>query len=237
MTEIPEARPASTVVLLRDSEDGLETLLLKRNKALLFAGGLWVFPGGALDPEDLEAAGGDFLAASRIAAAREAQEECGLLPHLDDMVLLSHWTTPVVESKRFSTWIYAAPLAEDDEVVIDGGEIHDSRWISIREAVAGHEAGELGMLPPTNFTLQGLARYNSVAQMVAVERNTPVPEVLPVFGSDAGQVIVMFCGDAGYDSADGSIAGARHRAVLHDRHWEYVYRGVDSAFPPLIAPD
>lgn len=234
MPDTPEARPASTVVLLRDSDQGLETLLLKRNKALLFAGGFWVFPGGALDPEDIEAAGGDVVAASRIAAAREAQEESGLLPHLEDMVLLSHWTTPVVEPKRFSTWIYAAPLAADEAVVIDGGEIHDSRWVSVHDAVAEHEAGELGMLPPTYVTLRGLSRYDTVAQMVATERRSPAPEVFPVFGKDAGQVIVMFRGDAGYDGEDGSITGARHRAVLHDRHWQYVYRDVDPAFPPLF---
>jgi 8-oxo-dGTP pyrophosphatase MutT (NUDIX family) len=236
MSNIPEARPASTVVLLRDSDSGLETLLLKRNKALLFAGGLWVFPGGALDPEDFDGVGGDEAAASRIAAAREAQEESGLLPHLEDMVLLSHWTTPVVEPKRFSTWIYAAPLAAEDEVVIDGGEIHDSRWIGVREAVAEHEADELGMLPPTYITLRGLAGYDSVAQMVAAERDSPAPEVFPVFRDDAGQIIVIFRGDAGYDKGDGSAAGARHRAVLQDKHWEYVYQDVPPQFPPLIKP-
>ena len=68
MPDTPEARPASTVVLLRDTQNGLETLLLKRNKALLFAGGAWVFPGGSLDPEDLDAAKGDIDLASRIAA-------------------------------------------------------------------------------------------------------------------------------------------------------------------------
>ena len=50
-------RPASTVVLLRDGDQGLETLMLRRNKALLFAGGYWVFPGGALEPQDWEQAG------------------------------------------------------------------------------------------------------------------------------------------------------------------------------------
>jgi 8-oxo-dGTP pyrophosphatase MutT (NUDIX family) len=234
MSDIPEARPASTVVLLRDSDSGLETLLLKRNKALLFAGGFWVFPGGALDPEDFDGVGDDEAAASRVAAAREAQEESGLLPHLEDMVLLSHWTTPVVEPKRFSTWIYAAPLAADDEVVIDGGEIHDSQWIGVREAVAEHEAGELGLLPPTYITLRALAGYNSVAQMVAVERDSPAPEVFPVFGDDAGQIVVMYRGDAGYENGDGSAPGARHRAVLHDEHWEYVYQDVSPGFPPLI---
>ncbi|MFU8765065.1 MAG: NUDIX domain-containing protein, partial [Haliea sp.] len=82
-----EARPASTVVLLRDGPDGLETLLLRRNKALLFAGGYWVFPGGALEPQDWEQAGGDEEAATRLAAAREAGEESGLRPSPDDMVL------------------------------------------------------------------------------------------------------------------------------------------------------
>ena len=234
MPEIVQARPASTVVLLRDTPTGLETLLLKRNKALLFAGGAWVFPGGALDAQDLTAAGGDVHLASRIAAAREAREESGLSPQLEDMVLLSHWTTPLAEPRRFSTWIYAAPLAADIEVVIDGSEIHASRWLKLGEAITEHEAGGLGMLPPTYFTLLSLARYDSVAQMVAAERESPVPEVFPVFANNGDQLMVMFRGDAGYDSADGSIAGARHRAVLRGACWRYQYRDVDPAYPPLV---
>lgn len=233
MSEIPEARPASTVVLLRDSADGLETLLLKRNKALLFAGGLWVFPGGALDPEDLAAADGDELLASRIAAAREAQEESGLEPEFDDMVLLSHWTTPIVEPKRFSTWIYAAPLVADEEVVIDGGEIHDHLWISLRSALERHEAGELGMLPPTYVTLLSLSRYARVAELVSAERESAVPEILPVFAQTVDPFSVMFPGDAGYTSADAVAPGARHRTVLEDGRWRYIHEDVDSAYPSL----
>jgi len=234
MPEIAQARPASTVVLLRDTPTGLETLLLKRNKALLFAGGAWVFPGGAVDAQDLAAARGDVQLASRIAAAREAREESGLSPQLEDMVLLSHWTTPLAEPRRFTTWIYAAPLAADIEVVIDGSEIHASRWLTLSEAITEHEAGELGMLPPTYFTLLSLARYDSVAQMVAAERDSPVPEVFPVFASNGDQLMVMFRGDAGYELADGAISGARHRAVLRGACWRYQYRDVDPAYPPLI---
>ena len=234
MSDIPQARPASTVVLLRDSANGLETLLLKRNKALLFAGGLWVFPGGALDPEDLAAADGDEERASRIAAAREAQEESGLLPRLDEMVLLSHWTTPVVEPRRFSTWIYAAPVAVDDEVVIDGGEIHDHLWVSIDQALAMHEAGELNMMPPTYVTLRSLVRYATVTGMVATERSSAVPQVLPVFIKGEGPVTVMFAGDAGYGSGDGDAQGARHRAVLEHKRWQYIYENVDPAYPPFM---
>lgn len=237
MVNSPEVRPASTVVLLRDTSEGLQTLMLKRNKDLIFAGGAWVFPGGALDPEDLAAAQGEVDLAARIAAAREAQEESGLSPDLADMVLLSHWTTPIGEPRRYSTWIWAAPLMEDVAVVIDGSEIHDSRWLGVREAAALHEAGALNMLPPTYFTLLRLSRYESVAQMVAIERELPVPEVFPVFGLEDGQVLVMFRGDAGYDTADCSVPGARHRAVLHDQCWRYQYLDVDPGCPPLVNVD
>lgn len=237
MSDTPPIRPASTVVLLRDTQQGLETLLLKRNKALLFAGGAWVFPGGSLDPEDFARARDDIDLASRYAAAREAREESGLEPCPENMVLLSHWTTPIGEPRRFSTWIYAAPVAVDAEVVIDGGEIHDSQWITVRKAAALHQAGELGMLPPTYFTLRNLALYENVAQVIATERDSPVPEVYPVFSNDGDQVIVMFRGDAGYESGDGATPGARHRAALHGEHWEYKYCDVDPQFVPLLPLD
>ena len=234
MTDVPEARPASTVVLLRDSTGGLETLLLKRNKALIFAGGMWVFPGGSLDQEDFDAAGGDLEGAARIAAAREALEEAGVTPAPARMVQLSHWTTPVGEPRRFSTWIFAAPLDSDDEVVIDGGEIHDAQWLPVREAVARHEAGELGMLPPTFITLCNLSRYDSVDEAVSSERETPVPEVFPVMLIEDDRMVVLFRGDAGYEDKSLCAAGARHRAELRGASWAYVREDVPPAYPPLI---
>jgi 8-oxo-dGTP pyrophosphatase MutT (NUDIX family) len=234
MSTIAEPRPASTVVLLRDSPEGLQTLLLRRNNALAFAGGLWVFPGGAIDADDLEAAEGDLQQASRLAAVREALEESGLQPRLEEMVQLSHWTTPVVEPKRFYTWIYAAPVASDDEVVIDGSEIHDSRWVGVREAVRLHDEAGLGLLPPTYITLCDLARYTTIEQMLLGERDRVPDEVFPVFGEADGDMVVMFRGDAGYDSGEGDLPGARHRAVFNGDSWAYLHRGVDAANPSFI---
>ena len=234
MTPVAHPRPASTVVLLRDGEDGLETLLLKRNKALVFAGGLWVFPGGALDPEDLEAASGSVFEASRLAAAREAYEESGLQPRVEDMVQLSHWTTPEAEPKRFSTYFFAAPVAAGETVVIDGGEIHDSRWLGVGEAVAEHEAGRLGMLPPTYVNLLALAGYRSVAEMLREERESPAPVVTPVLARDGKAFFIMFPGDAGYESGEGDTPGARHRVWLDGKRWRYQHRDVDPAWPPLV---
>ena len=226
MTEVSKARPASTVVLLRDTATGMEVLMLKRNKALMFAGGLWVFPGGALESTDMTAAGGDLAVAARIAAAREAEEECGLRPDIDKMVQLSHWTTPVVEPKRFETWIFAAPIEVDSDVAIDGSEIHDFSWIGVAAAVAQHEAGELGMLPPTYITLLSLLRYSTTAEMTAGERGIFPPYVFPVFTKAGGKMSVLFQGDVGYETGDGGMVGPQHRAIMQEKGWEYVYSDV-----------
>ena len=74
MTDVPKARPASTAVLLRDTDNGMETLMLKRNKALMFAGGLWVFPGGALEDSDIESAEGDIALACLLYTSDAADE-------------------------------------------------------------------------------------------------------------------------------------------------------------------
>ena len=47
-----EIRDAATVVLLRDGASGIEAWLLTRLAALAFAGGMAVFPGGRVDPDD-----------------------------------------------------------------------------------------------------------------------------------------------------------------------------------------
>src|SRR5690242_17701696 len=78
-----EAIPAATVVIFRDVEGGApELLMVERAKAMAFAGGALVFPGGRIDPGDhalaatLPDAPDD--AAARIAAIRETIEETGL---------------------------------------------------------------------------------------------------------------------------------------------------------------
>ena len=96
-------RLAGTAILLRDSAEGLETLLLRRNAKLAFAGGAWVFPGGAIDALELEVASTEEQAA-RTATVREVHEECGLTIAEDSLVHFCNWTTPIGEKRRFATW-------------------------------------------------------------------------------------------------------------------------------------
>ena len=45
-------RPAATVMLIRDVEDGFEVFMLQRTHGAAFAGGMYVFPGGRVDATD-----------------------------------------------------------------------------------------------------------------------------------------------------------------------------------------
>jgi 8-oxo-dGTP pyrophosphatase MutT (NUDIX family) len=89
-------RPAATVMVLRDGDDGLEVLMRRRNPDSIFVPGAHVFPGGAVDeadhrPHPLADPAPDQAGASErlglaagglafwVAAVRETFEEAGLL--------------------------------------------------------------------------------------------------------------------------------------------------------------
>src|SRR5271154_7469737 len=73
------ARPAATVLLVRDGPEGLQVFMVVRHHKIDFASGALVFPGGKVEDEDISLAGGDAELASRLAAIRETFEECGVM--------------------------------------------------------------------------------------------------------------------------------------------------------------
>ena len=79
MSEPVEVRHAATVVVVRGAGADAEVLLLRRGDTAGFMAGMFVYPGGRLDPADLDAADGDLDTAARWTALRECFEESGLL--------------------------------------------------------------------------------------------------------------------------------------------------------------
>lgn len=82
-----ELRNAATVLLLRDSADGIEVLMTRRSMTASFAPGAYVFPGGGIDAADSDAHSqstrrpgqSDLHLTQAIAAIRESFEELGVL--------------------------------------------------------------------------------------------------------------------------------------------------------------
>ena len=80
-------RPAATVLLLRDSPQGIEVLMTRRSMTASFAPGAYVFPGGGIDAADANSHGmakrrptqSDLHLTQAVAAIRESFEELGIL--------------------------------------------------------------------------------------------------------------------------------------------------------------
>lgn len=226
---VSELFPAATVIVLRDTVDGLETLMLRRSSKLSFAGGMWVFPGGRIDegdhqPEDAH----DEMAASRRAAVREAFEESGLVLDVDTLVPFSHWEPPPIAPKRFSTWFFVAPAADEGQtaIAIDDGEIKDHAWLRPEEALARRDALEIELAPPTFVSLFELAQCASVDDALAFARAREPEHFVTKIVMDGNDVLALWHGDAGYGptvdaTGDPTAPGARHRLHMVEGAWRY----------------
>ena len=170
------AIPAATVILLRDSERGVETLLLHRTSKVHF-GGMWVFPGGRIDEADYPENKDVDVAAQR-AAVRETLEETNIAIGADAFAWFAHWTPPAGTPRRYATWFFASILETDQVIAVDGFEIQNHEWIQPAEALARHAAGDIDLAPPTWITLHQLARHQPAKlcqiKHVGTEHNIPL---------------------------------------------------------------
>ncbi|MEZ0241345.1 MAG: NUDIX domain-containing protein [Chloroflexota bacterium] len=144
---IVDPKPAATVVVLRPSRSGYEVLLTRRAAAMRFGADMYVFPGGRLDPEDVD---------HRAAAVRETLEETGIELDAGALIPLSRWVTPPGLPSRFDARFFAALVEPTIYVVAASEEVADWRWLRPTDALAAGAAGELGMWQPTVVTLQQL---------------------------------------------------------------------------------
>ena len=122
-------RQAATVILLRGGEQELELLLVKRTPAARFMGGVWVFPGGAVERATDQRSAGEDDSAHRAAAVRELREEAGVT--LPDPAL--HWNT------GWGHYDFGQPDWAEFKQVIQGNGPCNAQRIATRRAA--HEDG------------------------------------------------------------------------------------------------
>ncbi|MGH2741224.1 MAG: NUDIX hydrolase [Thermoleophilaceae bacterium] len=188
--EVTEPRQAASIIVLRDSPDGPEVLLVQRNPAQRFMGGAWVFPGGAVHAED---------AGHAAAAVRELREEAGVELAPDaEVVPWSRWITPEEVKVRFDTWFYVAEAPPGARATVDGGECVDARWLRPAAALEAFGRDELTLVFPTIKHLEAIAQADSVADALEKARTREVVPVQPrvVKRGDSAQIVLP--GEPGY---------------------------------------
>lgn len=226
-SEMPPPIDAATVVVARDTPDGVEVLMLKKNSKIYF-GGMWVFPGGrvdeadrAADSDDRSEMAGQSLAGFRAAAVREAREEAGIDLGACELHHFSHWLPPAIRPKRFSTHFFVTEAPADlADVVIDDGEITEHAWINPRKALERRSAGEIEMVTPTFVTLDWLRKWSTVDDIIS-DVGDPIAyhtHITPVGEPDPGNV-AFYHGDVAYDSLDLDAPGPRRRCYMLRSAW------------------
>ena len=200
-------RQAATVILLRGGAETLEVLLVKRTEKARFMGGVWVFPGGALDSADgaetdldppSRGAGG--IDAHRAAAARELYEEAGVsLADPLELVEFSRWITPAQVSMRFDTRFFLAELPAGERPEIDGEECVDLGWFTPQGALDAFAREEIALVFPTIKHLQQLAEFASAAKLFAYASGRKVLPVQPRVTLEGEVARVLLPGEPGYD--------------------------------------
>ena len=144
-----DIRPAATLVLTRDTENGIEVLLLQRTWEAIFLPGYYVFPGGAVNEQEsaaqphvvgvedgdisqtmsLDEGGADYM----LAAVRECFEEAGILLAQDGSGQLIGAEHPVLGERDavFRDEVSLAQLCEKHGLVVPLDRLaYLSHWVT-----------------------------------------------------------------------------------------------------------
>jgi 8-oxo-dGTP pyrophosphatase MutT (NUDIX family) len=189
------ARQAASVILLRGGAEKLEVLLVKRTPQARFMGGVWVFPGGAVDAGE-----GDGDSAHRAAALRELREEAAIaIEDPQELIKFSRWITPAEVQIRFDTHFFLAALPAGQEPTVDGEECVDLGWFTPAGALEAYQGGKITLVFPTIKHLEQLSSFASTQALIDHARTRTVAPIQPrVIGTGETARIVL-PGEPGYD--------------------------------------
>ena len=190
--------PAASIILMRrggkHADRELEVLLVQRSPDAAFMPRVWVFPGGAVDPEDGEGEEGH-----RRCAARELEEESGIaLPADEELVLFARWITPEPVKRRFDAWFFLALAPAHTPPKADGTETVDAAWFRPQDALDAHKEGELPLVFPTIRQLESLLPFRTSEEALEGSRGREVTPILPKVIGTKEEPRVVLPGDPGY---------------------------------------
>ena len=155
LEDVVEPLPSASVLILREENDELEVMMVKRRHGSDYTSAAWVFPGGLIEAGETAAQ----------AVVRETEEEIGL--KLDENALYAYqsWTTPTNIKKRFTTQFFIGQFPPDAQLQIDNNEIVDQLWWPLAEIDAMLQHPDYKLLFPTYMCLKAISAMGNFEEL------------------------------------------------------------------------
>jgi 8-oxo-dGTP pyrophosphatase MutT (NUDIX family) len=100
----------------------------------------------------------------------------GLVLRADLLRPWGHWITPEIEPKRYDTRFFVAAIPGGQRARDVSTEADRVAWVRPADAIERAQRGEWFLMPPTLATLSELSGYDTVADVLAAEREIVVHE-------------------------------------------------------------
>ena len=136
-----------------------------------------------------------------------------LVPGTDDLFYFGRWITPPSNPRRWDTRFLIGRMPAGQETVVDGTETVSCAWFTPRGALAAYEAGAINLMPPTVRTLDDLARFGSVEEVLDDARQRVVRAVRLEVAVEGGVPTIA------YPDNTGNVDVPPRRLVLRDGRW------------------
>ena len=138
--------------------------------------------------------------------------EHALVPATDALHYFARWITPRTNPKRFDTRFLVGRVPPGQDAVADGTETVGHEWFTPAAALRAYHDGRIQLIPPTVRTLDDLARFASIDEVLVDASRRVVRALCPEIQSGGAEPSMS------YPDNTGSGLPPR-RLVLRDGRW------------------
>jgi 8-oxo-dGTP pyrophosphatase MutT (NUDIX family) len=181
-------------------------------------------PGALAAAREQIAAGMDFVATVL---------KLGLTLETARLAPWSRWITPRVPSvtrSRFDTRFFVAEAPPGQDARHDNHEATETLWLHPRGGLQQYWDGLIDLAPPQIMSLSQLARFDSVAALMAAARSRLPPLVEPESFDEEGQRVICYPGDPRH-SHSAPVWPGPTRLIYRNRRFE-PEGGLAALLPP-----
>jgi 8-oxo-dGTP pyrophosphatase MutT (NUDIX family) len=132
----------------------------------------------------------------------------------------SRWITPklsAVMNKRFDTRFFVSAVPLDQIAKHDNHEATESIWLGPRAALEQYRDGLIELAPPQIMSLAHLARFNTVADVMALARSRMPPLIQPEPYQENGVRTICYPGDERHPVKERAMPGPLRLQYVNKR--------------------